>query len=249
MVEGRIPSNSLKRPISGGKTQPPNPDVLNMKLKMATALSADALAAAITSTTDSTGLRILLLDCRSFMDFDACHIGMSHNVYCPPIVKRRSGGNITLDNVIRCAATRTQLLQGDVDMVVVYDEDSETVDDVPSDSNASLVLRILRDEASVLQLYFLEGEKTFIHQFYNWPFKGNRRINFLFPQRETTNCGYACYISCPQQHKWSFGNFFYTAMVWNEKRAEQSSWTSFWRNVLARKKKKKNQERLSLLES
>ena len=161
MVEGRTPGNGLKRPWSAANSPPPTADVQhNMKLKMAAfqaTLSAEALAAAITSSTDSTGINVLLLDCRSFMDFDACHIRAAHNVYCPPIVKRRSGGNISLESVIRCPTTRAQLIEAHFDMVVVYDEDSESHDDVQSDSNTSLVLKTLRDEASILQVYFLEG--------------------------------------------------------------------------------------------
>ena len=158
MVEGRTPDNALKRPHSAAKSQPAIDVISKMKLKMAATLSAEALAAAITSSTDSTGLKTLLLDCRSFMDFDACHIRAAHNVYCPPIVKRRSGGNISLDSVIRCPTIRAQLVEAHYDMVVVYDEDSETLDDVPSDSNTSLVLKTLRDEAKILQVYFLEGK-------------------------------------------------------------------------------------------
>ena len=158
MVEGRTPGNALKRPHSAAKSQPTIHVLSNMKLKMAATLSADALAATMTSSTDSNGLKILLLDCRSFMDFDACHIRAAHNVYCPPIVKRRSGGNISLDSVIRCPTTRAQLVEAHFDMVVVYDEDSENLDNVPSDSNTSLVLKTLRDEAKILQVYFLEGK-------------------------------------------------------------------------------------------
>ncbi len=154
MVEGTTPGNGVKCPLSTQRTG------TSTELKMAAALSIEALAAAISSSASSADadLQLLLLDCRSFMDFDACHIRGSHNVYCPPIVKRRSGGHVSLESCVRNPSTRADLLRGRFDMVIVYDEDSETLDDVPTDSNTTLVLKSLRDEASVSQIYFLEGE-------------------------------------------------------------------------------------------
>ncbi len=161
MVEGSTPDKALKRPYSAVKHRLSTAAKLcsDMKLmKMASPLSAEGLAIALDTSTDSTQLNILLLDCRSFMDFDSCHIRGAHNVYCPPIVKRRSAGNVTLESVIRCPATRGLLIEGRCDMVVVYDDDSTSLDEVPMDSNTNLVLKTLRDDSPVNAVYFLEGE-------------------------------------------------------------------------------------------
>lgn len=126
-----------------------------MKLEMATTLRASALEAAIRDPT----LNTLLIDCRSFMDFNSCHIANAHNVHFPPIVKRRSGGTIPLVNIIRCAKTRSRLLNGQFDMVVLYDESSRTVDELPRDSVMYLVLKSLRSEADLPDVYLVEGKR------------------------------------------------------------------------------------------
>ena len=125
-----------------------------MKLEMATSLRPSALEVALQDPT----LNVLLIDCRSFMDFNSCHIANAHNVHFPPIVKRRSGGTIPLENIIRCAKTRGLLFGGQYSQVVLYDEDSRSLDDLPSDSVMYLVLKSLTDESDLQPLYFVEGK-------------------------------------------------------------------------------------------
>ncbi|PVD30606.1 hypothetical protein C0Q70_09879 [Pomacea canaliculata] len=48
----------------------------------------------------------LILDCRPFMAFNKGHIVGAINVHCPPILKRRSGGFVALENIVPCAEKR-----------------------------------------------------------------------------------------------------------------------------------------------
>ena len=124
-----------------------------MKRELASAVRPSTLESALQDPDTS----ILLIDCRSFMDFNSSHIANAHNVYFPPIVKRRSGGTIPLANIVRCGVTRSLLVAGEYTMVVVYDSESRGVDALPSDSVMSLVLKSLTDEADLQPLYFIEG--------------------------------------------------------------------------------------------
>ena len=93
------------------------------------------------------------------MEFNTCHIIDAHNIHCPPIVKRRSGGILPLSNIVRCSQTQRRLLDGAFDMVVVYDENNvHAHTDRMLDSNLALVLRTLRDEIKVNNVYHLLGE-------------------------------------------------------------------------------------------
>ena len=102
---------------------------------------------------------VLVIDSRPFMAFNSSHVTSSHNVHCPPIVKRRSGGTIPLANVIRCPKARVALLEGRYTSVVVYDDASPTLHDVTGDSNLSLVIKCLTEDAGVTTLFFLQGKR------------------------------------------------------------------------------------------
>ncbi len=121
---------------------------------MADQVSGEQLSRAL----HEADISILLIDTRSFMEFNLSHIQTAHNVHCPPIVKRRSGGSLSLENILRCPTTRAKLRAGGYNMVVVYDENTTSVSDLPSDSNMALVLRSLSDEPAVKSLCFLEGK-------------------------------------------------------------------------------------------
>ena len=125
-----------------------------MKLEMATTLTTAELQDALEDPT----LNVILIDCRSFMDYNSCHITNAHNVHFPPIVKRRSGGSIPLDNIIRCVQTRTLLLDGHFDLVVVYDDSTRSLDELARDSVTHLVLKSLKEDADIRPLYLAEGE-------------------------------------------------------------------------------------------
>ena len=110
-------------------------------------------------TLELKGASVLLIDCRSFMDFNHCHIINAHNVHFPPIVKRRSGGSVRLErHVLRCPRTRSRLQAGHFSLVVVYDHNSTSLNDLADDSNMNLVLRCLDSEDRIHNLRYLHGK-------------------------------------------------------------------------------------------
>ena len=122
-------------------------------------------------TLELKGASVLLIDCRSFMDFNHCHIINAHNVHFPPIVKRRSGGSVRLErHVLRCPRTRSRLQAGHFSLVVVYDHNSSTLNDLPEDSIMNLVIRCLDSEDRIHNLRFLEGKIYFINLSRKWRF-------------------------------------------------------------------------------
>lgn len=71
---------------------------------------------------------VLLIDSRSFLAFNAGHISTAHNVHCPPIVRRRCGSRIPLENILRCPDSRERLVTGKYGAVVVYDDCTRSSD-------------------------------------------------------------------------------------------------------------------------
>lgn len=88
----------------------------------------------------------LILDSRSFMSYNESHIIHSENVHCPPIVKRRSGGFIALENIVPCELKRKQLENGVFKRIVVYDGDTCELTSSSKDSNLYSVLKSLRQQ-------------------------------------------------------------------------------------------------------
>ncbi|XP_076460769.1 dual specificity protein phosphatase 1-like [Babylonia areolata] len=104
----------------------------------------------------------LVVDCRPFMAYNTGHILGAVNVHCPPILKRRSGGFVALENIVVDEEKRGRLQRGGYGRVVVYDQ--STADHLPSssseadrDSNLCSVLRSLRQQVSLDQVFYLLG--------------------------------------------------------------------------------------------
>lgn len=76
---------------------------------------------------------VLLIDSRSFLAFNAGHISTAHNVHCPPIVRRRCGFRIPLENILRCPDSRERLMTGKYSVIVLYDDSTESTDGVSVD--------------------------------------------------------------------------------------------------------------------
>lgn len=125
-----------------------------MKCIMASPIECSELSQAL----ELRGSSVLLIDCRSFMDFNCCHISNAHNVHFPPIVKRRSGGSVRLErHILRCPRTRARLQAAHYSLVVVYDHNSTSLADLAEDSNMYLVLRCLSSEDRIHNLRYLAG--------------------------------------------------------------------------------------------
>ncbi|KAK3758114.1 hypothetical protein RRG08_006689 [Elysia crispata] len=99
----------------------------------------------------------LVIDCRSFLAFNQSRIVQAVNIHCPPILKRRSGGFIALENIVPCETKRTQLLQGIYNTVLVYDESTQDLIDAPSDSNIQSVITSLLKQVEKLTVRFIKG--------------------------------------------------------------------------------------------
>ena len=101
---------------------------------------------------------LLIIDCRSFLAYNSGHIVKAHNVHCPPIVRRRSGGSLSLENILRCQQTRDQLANGIIRKIVVYDDKTDDIEHLPIDSILALVLKGLSCSSSEFETFFLYGK-------------------------------------------------------------------------------------------
>ena len=104
---------------------------------------------------------VLVVDCRPFMVYNSSHIRSAHNVHCPPILKRRTGGAMPLENIVRCPKTRVKLLSGVFKSVVLYDDCTRCLTELSPDSNIAIVLKSIRNGAGFQSVYFLEGTHAY----------------------------------------------------------------------------------------
>ncbi|XP_067886456.1 dual specificity protein phosphatase 4 [Heterodontus francisci] len=103
------------------------------------------------------GRKYLILDCRSFLAYSACHISGSLNVRCNTIVKRRAKGSVSLQHIIPAEEPRHRLQAGFYSALVLYDERSQRFDLVRHDSTVNTVLNALLGASYPTQIYFLKG--------------------------------------------------------------------------------------------
>lgn len=99
----------------------------------------------------------LVLDCRPFIAFNDSHIINALNVYCPPILKRRSNGFVSLENIVTCERRRRQLRDGHYLRVLCYDTDTEDLTQSGKDSNLYAVLKSLRQQVDISQICYIIG--------------------------------------------------------------------------------------------
>ena len=100
----------------------------------------------------------LVLDCRPFMAFNSKHITDAVNVYCPPILKRRSNGFVSLENIVTCEKKRKLLQGGHYSTVIAYDDDTSDMTMSAKDSNLYSVLKSLRQQVDLNQVEFIIGK-------------------------------------------------------------------------------------------
>ena len=126
--------------------------------KMKMAVVSSALPMELRKWLESSTTTTLVIDCRPFLAFNEGHITTAHNVHCPPIVKRRSGGCISLANVIPCEKARQKLKAGLFSRVVVYDDSTDDLENLAKDSNLFLVLKSLQDDSGISTVHYLQGK-------------------------------------------------------------------------------------------
>ncbi|XP_028319329.1 dual specificity protein phosphatase 4 [Gouania willdenowi] len=105
------------------------------------------------------GAKCLVLDCRSFLAFNAGHIRGSVNARCNTIVRRRAKGTaLRLDQVLAGdEEVRGRLRSGLYSAVVLYDERTPELDMVKEDSTLTLVLTALCSDSQDTDMYLLKG--------------------------------------------------------------------------------------------
>lgn len=101
--------------------------------------------------------RLLIIDCRSFMSFNRGRIVQSINIHCPPILKRRSGGFISLENIVPCERRRRELQTGILTDVLIYDDNTVHLSQAPKDSNLLSVVKSLLKQVVGVTIRFIIG--------------------------------------------------------------------------------------------
>lgn len=100
---------------------------------------------------------LLVIDSRSFLEYNDCHVLDSINIGCSKLVKRRLMNNkVSIGELLKTS--------GDMDTVnkekvVVYDQNSKDISNLPSDNFVCVVLSKLA--SCFPSVYFLKGKKIF----------------------------------------------------------------------------------------
>lgn len=119
-------------------------------------------------TIDSASLRGLLegdvpgclvLDCRSFLSFNSSHISGSTNVRFSTIVRRRARGGLGLEHIVPNEDTRSRLLSGEYQSVVLLDDRSSDFSQVKKDATLMLAVTALCRHLCGASVFILKGEK------------------------------------------------------------------------------------------
>uniref|UniRef100_H2YEC7 Protein-serine/threonine phosphatase n=1 Tax=Ciona savignyi TaxID=51511 RepID=H2YEC7_CIOSA len=119
-------------------------------------ISGTQLASVLSGSSD-----YLLIDCRSFLVFNKSRIRNAVNIRCNSILRRRSRGEMSLDNVIVCAEMRRLFLDGKLPMIIMYDENGDAdhkEQTCPQRRTSGTVLRTLRNcDAVQTDIRYLSG--------------------------------------------------------------------------------------------
>ncbi|KAK2827389.1 hypothetical protein Q7C36_018315 [Tachysurus vachellii] len=102
--------------------------------------------------------RCLVLDCRSFLAFSACHIRSAVNVRCNTIVRRRAKGSVSLDQILAGdEEAKCRLISGLYSAVILYDERTPDAATLKEDSTIALVFNALGRDTFNTEVYLLKG--------------------------------------------------------------------------------------------
>ncbi|XP_056295182.1 dual specificity protein phosphatase 1 [Pseudoliparis swirei] len=99
----------------------------------------------------------LLLDCRSFLAFNAAHISGSTNVRFSSIVRRRARGGLGLEHIVPNEDTRARLRAGQYPSVVLLDERSLDLSQAKKDGTLQLAVAALCREPCGARVFILQG--------------------------------------------------------------------------------------------
>ena len=132
----------------------------SIALPSAVAVTAERLANLIQ---DKAG-ELLMLDLRSFMSYNQCHLQSSINVCIPSsLLKRKTFSLSNVESTIGCDKSREKFKNRQGADIVVYDSDCEKV---KKNCGLSTLLQKLKDESLVTGVYFLHGGHSFSFLFF-----------------------------------------------------------------------------------
>lgn len=107
--------------------------------------------------TSSLSQKCIVIDCRSFLSFNAAHIKGSLNVHCPPILRRRlHRGSSTLDCLLKSPELKRRV--ADAEILFLYGEGTQDWNDLEKDNTMKILYMLLRRERVDKTLYFIKGE-------------------------------------------------------------------------------------------
>lgn len=99
----------------------------------------------------------LVLDCRSFLSFNSSHISGSTNVRFSTIVRRRARGGLGLEHIVPNEDTRTRLLSGEYQSVVLLDDRSFDLSQAKKDGTLMLAVTALCRDPCGARVFILKG--------------------------------------------------------------------------------------------
>lgn len=104
----------------------------------------------------SLSQKCIVIDCRSFLSFNAAHIKGSLNIHCPPILKRRlHRGTSTLDCLLTSPESKRRL--ADAETLILYEDRTQDWKDLEMDNTMKIIYMLLRRERINKNLYFIKG--------------------------------------------------------------------------------------------
>lgn len=100
----------------------------------------------------------LVLDCRSFLSFNSSHISGSTNVRFSTIVRRRARGGLGLEHIVPNEDTRSRLLSGEYQSVVLLDDRSLDLSQAKKDGTLTLAVTALCRDPCGVRVFILKGK-------------------------------------------------------------------------------------------
>lgn len=128
----------------------------------------------------------LLLDCRSFLSFNSSHISGSTNVRFSTIVRRRARGGLGLEHIVPNEDTRTRLLSGEYQSVVLLDDRSLDLSQIKKDGTMMLAITALCRHPCGASVFILKGKKK---KYY----KSLAQLFYCILTTGATNADYTCH--------------------------------------------------------
>ena len=128
---------------NSGKGKRENGSIIPMTLAVSLTLPQE-----LSSRLDNTN--VILIDTRSFMSFNKKHISGALNVNCtnPCFRRRLAKGKTTVGDLITSEDGKALFRSRSGKDVVVYDEDSQEIDNLPANHPTVLVLKSLNKEGT-----------------------------------------------------------------------------------------------------